>query len=103
MKEPQKSPRYFCLQIFDCKSHILFQEFARTIEGFEERLYNVEANVQKEIIAIKILAENLKAGAAGSSTAVEGRLTHLEKGIDTIIDKLNSTQIGSARNNNNAR
>lgn len=67
-----------------------FQEFSRTIEDFEERLYSVEANVQKEIAAIKILAESLKASASGSSTTVENRLTNMEKGIDTIISKLNS-------------
>ena len=74
------------------------QEFARTIEGFEERLYTVEANVQKEIVAIKILAENLKTATAGSSASVESRLSHLEKGIDTIIEKLTATQAGGAKN-----
>lgn len=36
------------------------QEFARAIEGFEERLVSVETSVQKEIMAIKTIAETLK-------------------------------------------
>lgn len=70
------------------------QEFARTIEGFEERLYNVEANVQKEIIAIKMLAENIRASTSGSSSSVENRMSRLESGIDTIIERLGAAQGG---------
>jgi hypothetical protein len=75
------------------------KEFARTIDKFEERLYNVEANVQKEIIAIKILAENLRGSTSSSSVSMESRMTHMEKGIDTIIEKLNSTNIGAGQQN----
>lgn len=36
------------------------KEFARVIEGFEERLANIEDNVGKEISSIKGIAESLK-------------------------------------------
>ena len=39
------------------------KEFARAIEGFEERLVSVETTVQKEIMAIKTIAESLKTSA----------------------------------------
>lgn len=35
------------------------KEFARAIEGFEERLVNMESNVQKELMAIKTIASQL--------------------------------------------
>lgn len=40
------------------------KEFARAIEGFEERLVAVESNVQKEIMAIKSIAESLRSDLA---------------------------------------
>lgn len=46
------------------------KEFARAIEGFEERLVSVESNVQKEIMSIKSIAESiLQATTANNSTA----------------------------------
>ena len=36
------------------------REFARAIEGFEERLVSMEGNVQKELLAIKAIANNLE-------------------------------------------
>lgn len=44
------------------------QEFARAIEGFEERLLSVEMNVQKEIVQIKNIAESLLAASKQSSS-----------------------------------
>ena len=35
------------------------KEFARSIEGFEERLLSVETNVQREMLNIKHIAENI--------------------------------------------
>jgi hypothetical protein len=35
------------------------KEFVRAIEGFEERLVNMESNVQKELTAIKAIASDL--------------------------------------------
>ena len=37
------------------------KEFARAIEGFEERLVNMESNVQKELLTIKAIATELNA------------------------------------------
>ena len=37
------------------------KEFARAIEGFEERLVNMESNVQKELLTIKAIATDLNA------------------------------------------
>lgn len=37
------------------------KDFARLIEVFEERLVNVETNVQKEIASLKTITENLVA------------------------------------------
>tara|TARA_B110000090_G_C12958984_1_gene284251 strand:- start:228 stop:404 length:177 start_codon:yes stop_codon:yes gene_type:complete len=39
---------------------VIAKEFARAIETFEERLLSVENNVQKEIMAIKEVATELK-------------------------------------------
>lgn len=35
------------------------QEFSSVIEGFDRRLESVESNVQKEILSIKSISENL--------------------------------------------
>jgi hypothetical protein len=46
------------------------KDFARVIEGFEERLVAVETNVQTELLALKKIAEQIRTavapGAAGS-------------------------------------
>jgi hypothetical protein len=44
------------------------KEFARAIEGFEERLLGVELTVQKEIMAIKIIAESIRAAVSVNIT-----------------------------------
>lgn len=41
------------------------KEFARTIAGFEERLVNIETNVQKELMAIKAIASQLAGDTRG--------------------------------------
>jgi hypothetical protein len=92
------------------------QEFARAIEGFEERLLGIENNVTKEIAAIKSIAESLSSssskltsqGAAGANRptgngngnsgsnvatqqdlmAMERRLTSMETGLNTILSRL---------------
>lgn len=71
------------------------KEFARAIEGFEERLVSIETNVQKEIMAIKVLAENLKVASSTANTTVDIRLSGMEKGIDTIIQRLGTVQTTS--------
>ena len=76
-------------------SAFLYQEFARAIEGFEERLVSIETNVQKEIMAIKVLAENLKVASSTANTTVDNRLSAMEKGIDTIIQRLGTVQTTS--------
>jgi hypothetical protein len=68
------------------------KEFARAIEGFEERLYSVEENVQKEITVIRVLAENLKSASTTSNSTVDVRLSNLERGIETIISRLGEIQ-----------
>jgi hypothetical protein len=40
------------------KKHV--QEFAKTIEMFDERLLRVEESVQKELLSIKSIAESLR-------------------------------------------
>ena len=44
------------------------KEFARAIEGFEERLVSVEGTVQKEIMSIKTIAESLLHAAQAQSS-----------------------------------
>ena len=44
------------------------KEFARTIEGFEQRIESVETNVQKEILLIKNITENLKSDIIAAIT-----------------------------------
>jgi hypothetical protein len=76
----------------------LFQEFARAIEGFEERLLSIENNVHKEITAIKSIAESLSSSSrssafgfpASNGTDVEKRLAALENGVGMIINKLDA-------------
>lgn len=38
---------------------LIIKEFARAVEGFEERLISVEGIVQREIMSIKSIAESL--------------------------------------------
>mmetsp|Transcript_34205 Transcript_34205/g.32606 ORF Transcript_34205/g.32606 Transcript_34205/m.32606 type:complete len:244 (+) Transcript_34205:66-797(+) len=46
------------------------KEFSRAIEGFEERLLLVETSVQKEIMAIKMIAESIKAAVSINNTKI---------------------------------
>jgi hypothetical protein len=56
---------------------------------------SIETNVQKEIMAIKVLAENLKVASSAANTTVDNRLSVVEKGIDTIIQRLSAVQTTS--------
>ena len=46
------------------------KDFAQTIESFEERLVSIEDNVQKELMAVKSLAESLNSTVASLKTVV---------------------------------
>ena len=44
------------------------KDFARVIEGFEERLVAVETNVQTELLALKKIAEQIRTAVAPGAT-----------------------------------
>uniref|UniRef100_A0A7S0XDF2 Uncharacterized protein n=1 Tax=Chromulina nebulosa TaxID=96789 RepID=A0A7S0XDF2_9STRA len=54
------------------KAADIAKEFAKAIEGFEERLVSVETTVQKEIMAIKLIAESLKSSVSLLLTHQQG-------------------------------
>jgi hypothetical protein len=58
------------------------KEFARAIVAFEERLFGIEDNVQKEIMGLKTISESLKVSAYGS------RIDSLEGKLDLILNKM---------------
>lgn len=73
------------------------QEFARAIEGFEERLVSVENNVHKEISAIKSIAETLLLSSTKTQQKDEAKMLPVEKRVATlencmegILDRLDS-------------
>ena len=98
-----------------------WQEFARVIEGFEERLVSVENNVHKELMAIKSIAESIVtasgiiasrepmagvgAGGVGGigsgansapigvGNVTEERLRALEDGMAAIMSKLDAVAL----------
>ena len=86
--------------------YVCSQEFARAIEGFEERLVSVENNVHKEISAIKSIAETLllssdiKSRNKGEAdlNPMESRITHLENGVDSILSRLDNIATSIASN-----
>lgn len=74
------------------------QEFARAIEGFEERLVSVENNVHKEISAVKSVAETLLQSSPMKNqpngqkevSSVEKRVVNLEGCMEKILDRLDN-------------
>ena len=80
------------------------QEFARAIEGFEERLVSVENNVHKEISAIKSIAETLllssnKQKDDAELSSAETRVVRLENCMEGILDRLDNISTSIASNN----
>ena len=94
------------------------KEFARVIEGFEERLVSVENNVHKETMAIKSIAESLTVAKENISSryeecegegkgGVEGRISHaqiveerlalMENVMDTVVQKLDNIALAVSR------
>ena len=94
------------------------KEFARVIEGFEERLVSVENNVHKETMAIKSIAESLTLAKENISSrneeserdgkgGVEGRISHaqiveerlalMENVMDTVVQKLDNIALAVSR------
>ena len=57
------------------------KEFARTIVAFEERLFGIEDNVQKEIMGIKTITEALREQSGQS------RMTALERKMDLLLQR----------------
>lgn len=92
------------------KATDIAKEFARAIEGFEERLVSVENNVHKEISAIKSIAETLlqsssmkdDAGDRNSLTPVERRVITLEKNMEKILNRLDNISANLSGNKSSA-
>jgi hypothetical protein len=63
----------------------------------------VESNVQREITAIKTLAESIKSSTAASSSSMEARMAQLEKGIDTVILRLSDVQVSHRPTSSNTK
>jgi len=67
------------------KATEIAKDFARAIVGFEERLFSVEDNVEKEITGLKKIAGLL---SKNNSTNLEAEVNVLNKKIDMIMRKL---------------
>mmetsp|Transcript_718 Transcript_718/g.1239 ORF Transcript_718/g.1239 Transcript_718/m.1239 type:complete len:134 (-) Transcript_718:251-652(-) len=83
------------------KATDIAKEFARAIEGFEERLVSVENNVHKEISAIKSIAETLLKSSdmknqqkEEAKTPVDKRVLALESCMEGILDRLDNISAG---------
>ena len=63
------------------------KDFMQTIANFEDRLFTVENNVNKEILSIKAIAESLKASLPDETVA--NRVISLERKIDEMIATFN--------------